>query len=210
MEVHRQERLARMYDAPTRSAVQLPLPNTAQPVNPGEARRSARFYDSPDMQLVRDRAAKEAALAAQPSAPAKAPNPSSPDPTSGATPAPVASPASVQDRASALGIDPTATVAALLELGLTTPEQQAKAFGLVESRSKEAERAWRDQVSQWGATVERRYSPSDLAGARDLVKRFGDQDLIKAFDQLGIGNHPAVVRFVVHLSRAFQYRQGTQ
>jgi len=201
-ETHRQERLARMYDAPSKAVVPTPPSSAAPVVNAEEARRSAILYDSPDMEKVRERAALEASGPLLASPMTAAPAPSAPGVVQAAS-----STTSVQDRATAMGIDPAAADAALRELGLTQPEQQARALGLMESHGQAAERAWRGQVSEWGAAAERRYSSSDLAAARDLVRRYGDQDLVKAFNQYGIGNHPALVRFVVQMSRAIQSRR---
>jgi len=72
------------------------------------------------------------------------------------------------------------------------------------SRDQALVRQWAEQAKQdpelhSGAGME-----ANIAHARDVVRRFGDAELRKTLDRTGMGNHPALIRFLSRLGRELQ------
>lgn len=61
----------------------------------------------------------------------------------------------------------------------------------------------------WADKVRAEYGPAfdqTLADARSVVKRYGDAELAAALNETGLGDHPAVVRFVAKVAAAMKGR----
>jgi D-alanyl-D-alanine carboxypeptidase len=92
---------------------------------------------------------------------------------------------------------PFATVAA--EIGL----DKARAEKLVEFDRQRSETYWGALSDQWAAQSKREFSDADMAGARSMVRRFGDAELSELLAG-PYGNNPAIARLLVKASRAIR------
>jgi hypothetical protein len=108
--------------------------------------------------------------------------------------------ATFDEIATAVSLD-SASAQKLLDLHVATSERFAS----------EADAAWNATQQEWRATAER--DPElggagsvafreHLAAARSTVDRFGGPALKQVFDELGIGDHPELVKFCARIGKA--------
>jgi len=61
-------------------------------------------------------------------------------------------------------------------------------------------------TQQAEATLRKEYGKAfdgNLAGAKSLIQKFGDQNLLQELEQSGMGNNPHVIRFLVKVAKQF-------
>jgi hypothetical protein len=94
------------------------------------------------------------------------------------------------------------------ELKLTNEGAQKLADFYLSTRKSEVEAhaaAWSDQLKQWEVQVKADKEmggskfESSIAAARSVVKKFGSPELYEAFDTMGFGNHPELVRIFARI-----------
>jgi hypothetical protein len=89
------------------------------------------------------------------------------------------------------------------EIGIS-PEHATKLAAWDADRS---EKAWDRQFAEWSEATNREFVSADLEAAREIVRQHGDaelQDLLEG--HMGLGAHPALVRFVVNIARGRKAR----
>ncbi len=74
--------------------------------------------------------------------------------------------------------------------------------------SKQVDAAWTDQKKAWYDTAAKdpeiggKNFKENVQVARTAIQKFGGPELVAALDELGIGNHPALVRFAYRVGKA--------
>jgi hypothetical protein len=108
--------------------------------------------------------------------------------------------ATFDEIATAVSLD-SASAQKLLDLHVATSERFAS----------EADAAWNATQQEWRATAERDPElggagsvafKEHLAAARSTVDRFGGPALKQVFNELGIGDHPELVKFCARIGKA--------
>jgi hypothetical protein len=90
------------------------------------------------------------------------------------------------------------------ELNLSKDAAQ-KVVDLAVKREQARAEAFAKQVEDWANQVQRDPElgkPETLAAARKVVETFGDDETKSLLNSTGMGNHPALVRFMVKVSKA--------
>jgi len=90
------------------------------------------------------------------------------------------------------------------ELNLSKDAAQ-KVVDLAAKREQARAEAFAKQVEDWANQVQRDPElgkPETLAAARKVVDTFGDDETKSLLNSTGMGNHPALVRFMVKVSKA--------
>lgn len=90
------------------------------------------------------------------------------------------------------------------ELNLSKDAAQ-KVVDLAVRREQARAEAFTKQVEDWAAQVKadpEMGKPENLAAARKVIETFGDDETKSLLNSTGMGNHPALVRFVLKISKA--------
>jgi hypothetical protein len=97
--------------------------------------------------------------------------------------------------------------------GMGLSQEQAQSLvdlgvKLVQRNSESADTGIKDMRTEWESQVKSdkeiggdRLAPN-LEMAKQAMRQFGTPELVEFFDQTGLGNHPALVRFMVKVGKA--------